>query len=269
MARRVNLTTAERAFQDKCNKLVLTGIKRECAKLKIKFSAKNEKKVRTSNGKFPLFVHPQSKRYERRSSSKKNAGRDLNEMEILYEREQGQMLAESPRFKDSNSPNYQNEMELTLSVFWDFLSMIADYQSMIVLLPWPPNNSPSVNSDSVRKYVDYKFLKRGEKLIYKATPVMTYKFPKIPHPRKGISSDDLRKEMKCVGTFHNPNSFKIFFAAINQVHENNNITGNYEPFCENCWFHFKDRKGFVLVIARMVLHITIMHVGEILPDIVK
>ena len=122
--------------------------------------------------------------------------------------------------------------------------MIADYQSMIVLLPWPPNNSPSVNSDSVRKYVDYKFLKRGEKLIYKATPVMTYKFPKIPHQRRGMSSENLRKEMKCVGTFHNPNSFKIFFAAINQVHENNNITGNYEPFCQNCWFSFKDRKGF-------------------------
>ena len=163
-------------------------------------------------------------------------------MERLCNLEQGQKLAVSPWYNGSNAPNYQNQMEVNLSMFWDFLSMIADYQSMIILLPWPPKNAPCVNSDSIRKYVDYKFLDRGEKLLCDAKPVKTYKFSS---PRRGKNIAKLSTQMECVGTCHNPDSFKIFFAALKQVHENNDITGSFVPFWENCRMHFYGVRGFL------------------------
>ena len=96
MARRVNLSNAKWANQDKCNKLVLNGIKRKCNNLKLKLSNKNAKKLCKNKGKFPLYVHPESKRLERRNSSKKNAAKERNKMTRLYNLNQGQVLAKSP-----------------------------------------------------------------------------------------------------------------------------------------------------------------------------
>ena len=97
-------------------------------------------------------------------------------------------------------------MESHLSWFWDFLSIIDDHKSMIILVPLPPENSPSVDTDSIRKCVNFKKICKGELLILDDTPVLTFGFNSDP--------PSLTDYLSSPGSLNNLDHFKPLFSPL-------------------------------------------------------
>ena len=139
-------------------------------------------------------------------------------------------------------PNHQINLEQQLSCFWEFLSLIGDYESMLILLPNPPDNCPSVNVDSMKKYLLYKFLSKDDELKYNGSHVMTYNF----------NAQSFSQKMKCLGVVKNPDGFKAFYSAIGNIHVYQNHNGSYGEICINCRHKFFSNRRFKKKIVLIV-----------------
>jgi hypothetical protein len=110
------------------------------------------------NGRFMHFIHPQSKEYRLILKRKKFLGKThaFVKEDVLQTRHS--VIGVSPRFKGKDlSPNYFDNQEKWLGMLWNFLAIIGDYESMLILLVAPPPNCPSVNFASTQGFILHKF----------------------------------------------------------------------------------------------------------------
>ena len=160
-------------------------------------------------------------------SVEKNINKSVEEINDLYYSHFYQKIGLSPRFKSHTRCNHQSNLEQQTSCFWDYLSIIGDYESMIILLPFPPKNCPSVNIDSIKQYVLFKFLLKNEPLVVNSKNVKTFEFSNNKH--------ELSKSLNSIGKTKNPDGFKGFYSALNIIHIYNLHDGNYRGICSNCY----------------------------------
>ena len=174
----------------KCLCLVHNKLKSISEEFGLTLNKDDMKWLKHSKGKFLFFVHEKSDKYIRSHNSKKNIDKNALQMKRYYYDVHHKKIGKSPRCKLCVKPNHQINLEQQLSCFWEFLSLIGDYESMLILLPNPPDNCPSVNVDSMKKYLFYKFLSKDDELKYNGNFVMTYNF----------NAQSFSQKMKCLGT---------------------------------------------------------------------
>ena len=110
------------------------------------------------DGLFMKFIHPNSKRFRSILSRKKYKGRIQDYVEQAVLTSNHSVVGYSPRFIGRDlSSNYFDNKEHWLCVLWNFLAIIGDYESMLILLSAPPPNCPSVNFASAQGLVLHKF----------------------------------------------------------------------------------------------------------------
>ena len=158
-----------------CRKLVYEGLQRNCSRLNLEINDEDSLWIQDSHGKFPFFVHPKSNHYNRHRVSKRHINKTLVEINNDYYINNHQKIGPSPRFQSHTAPNHYYNLEQQTSMFWDFLAVIGDYESMIFLLPSPPKNCPGVNNDSIKNIL-YKFLPKDDPLAVDQIHVETFQF---------------------------------------------------------------------------------------------
>lgn len=89
----------------------------------------------------------------------------MDEINYDYYINYHQQIGPSPRFKSHIAANHFMNLEQQTLIFWNFLAVIGDYKSMIILLPSPPKNYPSVNNESIKKYFLFKYIPKDEPLV--------------------------------------------------------------------------------------------------------
>ena len=114
--------------------------------------------LRDHDGRFMKFIHPNSKHFRSILSRKKYRGKTQDYVEQAVLTSNHSVVGYSPRFIGRDlSPNYFDNQEHWLCALWNFLAIIGDYESMLILLSAPPPNCPSVNFASAQGLVLHKF----------------------------------------------------------------------------------------------------------------
>ena len=117
------------------------GIKAAAQKVNLTLNQTDVDWLTSQAGFFQVFIPQDSRRLKeivhRNKNKNKNkpAGAFIGELQAQYH----VSLGKSPRFKDKSiAANTVAQYEQSLASFWNFLSLIGDYQSMIILLPNAP-----------------------------------------------------------------------------------------------------------------------------------
>ena len=242
----------------KCLSLVHNKLKTLSKKLGLLLNNDNMKWLKHSKGKFLFYVHEESDKYIRSHNSKINIDKTASQMEWYYYNVHHKKIRKSPRCKLCAKPNHQINLEQQLSCFWEFLSLIGDYESMLILLPNPPFNCPSVNVDSMKKYLLYKFLTKDDYLKYNDNFVMTYDF----------NAQTFSQKLKCLGVVKNPDGFKAFYSSIGNIHVYQNHNGSYRNICINCRHKFFNNRNFrkkiVPTVTQVICIIAVLEIQQII-----
>lgn len=144
----------------------------------------------------------------------------------------------------SNSPQTSYNYKSACSSFWDFLALIGDYEFMIIMLPHPPNGSPSIKLDSIGYFVLYKFNPLIESLEIDDFSVCTYDF-NLHNLDSTLHNPKLTDLLCCVGITKNPNSFKNYHSALTMLHVKNGQNGSCIKKCFNCYLNFTNDDNFL------------------------
>jgi hypothetical protein len=101
-----------------------------------------------------------------------------------------------------------------------FLTLIGDYESLLILQENRPKNAPPVKVESVIAYVRYKCGVPNTPLLTEmdGVPVM----------------DAAGNPILCAGTWNAPNKIDQFQAAMSAVHHNNAHDEGYRNICDDC-----------------------------------
>jgi hypothetical protein len=139
--------------------LVLAGVVAAALKYGAEISGDDHTWLVAHKGKFMKHMHPQSQAWSKilRTAKYKKLVTEpriklavLNNLNIVVQ--------ESPRFPTSNlSAGYINNRENWLAQFWNFLAILGDYDSMLILMQKPFENCPSVKFSSLLSFVLHKF----------------------------------------------------------------------------------------------------------------
>jgi hypothetical protein len=133
-------------FQHFIDRKVAEGIKKAATELRLTLHASDESWLAQHDGRFEMFSHPASPESKKQIESKSNRGKSLNAINQKMVERNHKHLEASPRFIGSpKSPTYQNNIETEMRNFWNFLAIIGDYQSMLVLLVHPSQGCPAVH----------------------------------------------------------------------------------------------------------------------------
>jgi hypothetical protein len=118
-------------------------------------------------GRFMQFIHPQSKEFRSILQRKKYITKSQSHVIDDVLRTRHIVVAVSPRFKGKKlAPNYFDNQEKWLGMLWNFLAIIGDYESMLILLGSPPPNCPSVKFASTQGFILHKFNAPLQPLCY-------------------------------------------------------------------------------------------------------
>ena len=159
------------------------------------------------NGRFKRYIHPQSCLFGKitRSAKYKNLG-SSSSIKQAVDTNLHAVVGESPRYANTTiTPNYANNREGMLSQLWNFLAITGDYDSMLLLLGNPFENSPSVKFSSYQSFVLHKFNPPWEPLNDSwsgGAPVM----------------DWLGRRVLSEGSVNNLDAFPVLVAALNHLH---------------------------------------------------
>ncbi len=134
---------------------------------------------------------------------------------------------------NSNSKNYFDQQEVDLRMLWNFFAIIGDYDSMLLLFPYPPQNCPSMNLKHIIAYYLHKFLCPGE-------PVTT----SIDETGDQIR-DVFGTPMYAMGGTQDPKSLEKLKYAVIHLHGKKSKFGdiNYAPPCPACSVNFQSWKS--------------------------
>lgn len=203
-------------YRGKC----LQGLKASFAAYKLEFpdESMDYKWLEEHGGRFMMHLHPRSTS-STEICSLRNC-KDDSERDIIARNKYNAVYGVSPRFKQSVlAANTQQNYERIICQFWDFLLMIGDYDSMIILLAESPPNSPSVRQKSIELFCHHRCLKTGTDLGV----------PDASSPSQNVTSE---------GTVHNNKWMASFFAGLVYLHGHQNQGGSYTERCDSCHGNF-------------------------------
>ena len=99
-----------------------------------------------------------------------------------------------------------------------FFAMIGDYKSMLILLPKPPKNCPSMDIKSIYLYVKWKRSKKNCRLMYSDEDV----------------KDIFGEVIYCEEAWNAPSNVHQLLGSISCIHRVNNQCGRYKDVCDEC-----------------------------------
>jgi hypothetical protein len=144
-----------------CLSKVHSGILQAAASLLLPLHAEDVAWLEDHDGRFQMHMHPMSNRHKQPSSQKRFC--DVVEPEQVIKRHALDKklhcsMVKSLRFVEIvGAANGIDSMEQRLRSFWNFLAIIGDHQSMLLLLPHPPIKCCSVSFRSLQAHVLHKF----------------------------------------------------------------------------------------------------------------
>ena len=173
-------------------------------------------------GRYQCFIPPGSTRGIEILKSKKYQGKTLPQVKDMYEQSNHTILAPSPRFTSRlDCYTTQSSYENNLKQFWNFLAICGFYEDMLMLLPNPPRNAPSISYESIELFAFYRnnepnttlsrHINGGGAVVHDALPA--------------------KNPMRCAGMLQNYAAFDALAAAIKQIHLKH---GRFEPFVPRC-----------------------------------
>jgi hypothetical protein len=110
------------------------------------------------NGRFMHYMHPSGSNYRRSLAAEKHKNKTACAVEEEVLRTRHTVVGPSPRFPNQQfAATYFDRMDDWLGNLWNFLAIIGDYDSMLILLKEPPDPSPSVDFSSLQGFVLHKF----------------------------------------------------------------------------------------------------------------
>ena len=201
--------------------IVPKGILNASVQCSLTLNADDVSWLHEHNGRFKQFVNPGSNQAKKLVNTKKLSGIPLLDAAATIEREMHKILGESPRctgVADNTEANY----EQSLKQMWNFLAIVGDYESMLILLSKPPPNCPSMSRDRIVQYVHHRFAE-----------------PLTPLTKDGTSHGDrvkcaLGNSMSSEGSVQNCRWLDSIFASLAEVHLCNDRNGQYEEQCLHC-----------------------------------
>ena len=134
---------------------VPAGIVESAHNLNLTLHPQDTQWLASKGGFFQLYVSRDSRRCKEITHRKKHRNK-TNIQHFLDEIANNQhiVMDRSPRFKDKAiAANTVTIYEQALASLWNFLALLGDYQSMIILLPHPPRDSPSVHARNLKLYM--------------------------------------------------------------------------------------------------------------------
>lgn len=190
--------------------------------------------LRNHHGIFQCFYHPQSHQYRKIAAQRNHQGQEFDEISSYCCINQHLVIASPIRFRMMVcSASYKTALDVAMRGLWNFLAIIGDYQSMLVLLPHPPKGCPSLRVASVVSYILYKF------------------HPKKSPLREGWDQegpevvDILGRTVQCEGTVKNKDKFDCIFAGLGRLHSDATVvkdtSTSYHSQCPECFEIFAAR----------------------------
>ncbi|KAG7355296.1 hypothetical protein IV203_004652 [Nitzschia inconspicua] len=196
-----------------------------CSKYKLILPERSLRWLEDHGGHYEMYTHPDA--FESKTSSKyRRMGRE--ERYGLFLSKDHLHVAVSPRFGNcSLAPLTLTNYEKLCRMFWNFLAIIGDYDSMLILLITDNGWTfvPSINHKSIVAFVKHRFLPARTPLYVDGTSDS----PLV---------DIYQKQVCAEGTVNNRDWLKSFFAALNLLHRHNNQIGTYREVCQSCYLEF-------------------------------
>lgn len=172
--------------------------------------------VRAHGGRFQQHVPPNSKQGRRLAELKSHRNLSPQQLKAKVLSEKHICLEDSPRF--SKAPTTIANYEVWMKHLWNFLAMVGDYESMLILLPNAEDRCPSMKVTSICLFVHHRFHLPGTSLKEKSKQI------------KCVAGG----HMVCEGSIQNYRWFDSCFAAIKLVHRNCEHNGDYVAACPSC-----------------------------------
>ena len=135
---------------------VTDGIKKAAKDLNLTLDKEDLSWTESYDGRYKQFIHDKSRDAEMIIKRECHQTLSLAQIGERVENKLHKILGESPRFK--KKPATVSNYEGLLKLLWNFLAMIADYESMVILLPRPPPKCPSIKRESVALFVYHRYL---------------------------------------------------------------------------------------------------------------
>eukprot|EP00980_Cylindrotheca_fusiformis_P018771 scaffold6255_cov118-Cylindrotheca_fusiformis.AAC.1 len=175
------------------------------------------------NGRFCCYQSPSPPRSANSPVALSSPGTTTLRAELEA---RGKRLDTSPRYSTRRlQPNTLDNYEKFLRMLWDFLAMIGEYDSMLILLVLPPRQCPSMDLKVIRHFINHRCQQPRSPIF----------FDDGVTPLKDIDQQHVLAE----GTIQNTHFFDSLFAAINLIHSRANQTGSYIQQCAVCFDRFE------------------------------
>jgi hypothetical protein len=205
---------------------LLPKLKEAAAKYRLVISNVDDSWLVAHKGRFMLHHSPHSTHYLHLLNLKMHKGKSHESIIQYVLSMHHTVIAESPRFSQAAiSANYCSNYESWLAQLWNFLAIIGDYDSMLLLLSQPSENSPSVNFASLQSLVLHKF-----------------NFPMQPLMNSWNGGEAVldvsNRPVMSEGSVNNCNWFHTLYAALNLLHSHFAKEGNspeYTVKCDLCY----------------------------------
>jgi len=186
------------------------------------------------NGRFQKYRHPGSRLYKRTVQSKQYTNKTLQYVKQQCLIQNHLILDVSPRYSGNDlTPNYKDTIETKLCNFWNFLAIIGDYLSMLLLLPHPPRECPSIDHKNLQAFVlhTFGFPNRELYFVWNSTD-----------PSQRVK-DRNNNPIITQGGNQCPSSFFALFSGLNYLHLKyaKFQNGTYVEQCSNCLSKFSDQ----------------------------
>jgi hypothetical protein len=121
-----------------------------------------------------------------------------------------------------------------------FLTLIGDYESLLILSDQPPTGCISMSAESVWSFLHYKYDPKDTPLVDSQNrPVKAKCGPKdtplIDAPEKEVAEKPLaEKPLMCSGAWKSPKKINQLNSAVNLLHLAMGQIGQYKDSCPNC-----------------------------------
>ncbi len=216
---------------------VPAGIRASAAKYSVTIDPNDDEYLTANSGRYERYLHPKSKGARRAMRTKRGKllveqGGTVFEDDYLL-RKKVHILA-SPRLANASGGaadkgQTDSLYETNLQLYWNFLAIRGCYDDMLLLLPHPHKNTPSMSSSNLRIYTYFRTQKRFS--------------PLREFWNQGSMVRDLDgHHMTAEGGLQNYIAADHYQAAISSVHIKWGKTGDYQEQCLRCVEKKKEQK---------------------------
>ena len=227
---------ALKALQDPFLHKAVQGVKDVCLKNNFILSDKSIKSLDDSKGLYVSYISSTIISKATRKFTQQfvlSGGSNVEEYNDQENSDKALKISNhgSKRFGSYVGPSTAQNCERYMRQLYNFLAMIGDYQSMLILLEYPPKNPPPMNPHSILLFVYHRMEAPTTPLCYdhdqsKTTPLI----------------DVFKTPILAEGSCRSKGGLLHLFQPISIVHRSHNLNAKYVAPCPDC------RKSYQLLI---------------------